>query len=81
MFQAYQESLEKGGVLSKRISTKCSRQSHTRAGEILREAKDGEYGTIAMGRRGLSKVYEFLMGRVTKKVLSRAEGFAVWIVP
>jgi len=34
-----------------------------------------------MGRRGLSKVREFLMGRVTSKVLSRAEGFAVWIVP
>ena len=81
MFQAYQESLEKAGVLPARISTKYSRQSHTRAGEILREAKDGDYGTIAMGRRGLSKVREFLMGRVTNKVLSRAEGFAVWIVP
>jgi nucleotide-binding universal stress UspA family protein len=34
-----------------------------------------------MGRRGLSKVREFLMGRVSKKVLDRGEGFAVWIVP
>jgi len=81
MLQAYQERLEKAGVLSARISTKYARQSHTRAGEILREAKDGDYGTIVMGRRGLSKVREFLMGRVTNKVLSRAEGFAVWIVP
>ena len=81
MFQAYQESLEKAGVLPARISTKYTRQSHTRAGEILREAKDGDYGTIVMGRRGLSKVHEFLMGRVTSKLLSRAEGFAVWIVP
>ena len=81
MFRAYQESLEKAGVLAARISTKYTQQSHTRAGEILREAKDGDYGTIVMGRRGLSKVHEFLMGRVTNKVLSRAEGFAVWIVP
>jgi nucleotide-binding universal stress UspA family protein len=55
--------------------------SYTRAGDILKEAKDGGYGTIVMGRRGLSKVHEFLMGRVTNKVLHRAEGFAVWIVP
>jgi len=40
-----------------------------------------EYVLIVMGRRGLSKVHEFLMGRVTNKVLSRAEGLAVWIVP
>ena len=81
MFQAYQESLEKAGVVPARILTKYTRQSHTRAGEILREAKDGDYGTIVMGRRGLSKVHEFLMGRVTNKVLSRAEGFALWLVP
>jgi nucleotide-binding universal stress UspA family protein len=81
IFRAYQESLEKAGVAPTRISTKYTQQSHTRAGEILREAKDGDYGTIVMGRRGLSKVHEFLMGRVTNKVLSRAEGFAVWIVP
>ncbi|MEE8620893.1 MAG: universal stress protein [Syntrophobacteria bacterium] len=48
---------------------------------MLTEAQEGEYGTIVMGRRGLSKVREFLMGRVTNKVLHRAEGFAVWIVP
>jgi nucleotide-binding universal stress UspA family protein len=81
MFQAYQASLEQAGVLPARISTKYTRQSHTRAGDILREAKEGDYGTIVMGRRGLSKVHEFLMGRVTNKVLSRAAGFAVWIVP
>ena len=81
MFRAYRESLEKAGVLPARISTKHSQQSYTRAGEILREARNGDYGTIVMGRRGLSKVHEFIMGRVTNKVLNRAEGFAVWIVP
>ena len=49
--------------------------------EAKKEAQEGNYGTIVMGRRGLSRVYEFLMGRVANNVLSRAEGFAVWIVP
>ena len=50
------------------------------ARDIIEEAKKG-YDAVVMGRRGLSRVYEFLMGRVTNNVLSRAEGFAVWIVP
>ncbi|MGB6375193.1 MAG: universal stress protein [Syntrophobacteria bacterium] len=81
MFRSYKESLEKAGVAPARISSKVIMHSSSRAGDIVKEAKDGGYGTIVMGRRGLSKVREFLMGRVTNKVLDRAEGFAVWIVP
>ena len=81
MFRSYKESLEKAGVAPARISSKVIMHSSSRAGDIVKEAKDGRYGTIVMGRRGLSKVREFLMGRVTNKVLDRAEGFAVWIVP
>jgi nucleotide-binding universal stress UspA family protein len=81
MFRSCKESLEKAGVAPARIASKVIMQSTSRAGDIVKEAKDGRYGTIVMGRRGLSKVREFLMGRVTNKVLDRAEGFAVWIVP
>ena len=81
MFRSYKNILEKAGVVSDRISSKSILHSTSRAGDILKEAREGGYGTIVMGRRGLSKVREFLMGRVTSKVLSRAEGFAVWIVP
>jgi len=81
MFRSYKDILEKAGVVSDRIFSKSILHSTSRAGDILKEAKEGGYGTIVMGRRGLSKVREFLMGRVTSKVLSRAEGFAVWIVP
>lgn len=81
MFKTYKNLLEKAGVGAERISTKRIAQSQTRAGDILREAEEGGYGTIVMGRRGLSKVRQFLMGRVANKVLHRAERFAVWIVP
>ena len=81
MTRYYKERLEKAGVKGSRISTQVNLHSSSRAKDILTEAREGEYGTIVMGRRGLSKVREFLMGRVTSKVLHRAEGFAVWIVP
>ena len=81
MVRYYRERLEKAGVESSRISTQVNLHSSSRAKDILTEAQEGVYGTIVMGRRGLSKIHEFLLGRVTNKVLHRAESFAVWIVP
>jgi nucleotide-binding universal stress UspA family protein len=81
MFASYKRRLERAGVKSNLISSKYTLQSRTRAGDILKQAKEGNCGTIVMGRRGLSKVHEFFLGRVTTKVLHRAERFALWIVP
>ena len=81
MFRSYKDILIQSGVDEDRISTKAVLHSTSRSGDILQQAKQGGFGTIVMGRRGLSKVREFLMGRVTNKVLNRAEGFALWIVP
>lgn len=52
----------------------------TRAGGIVQAAREGDYGTIVMGRRGLTVVQEFLMGRVSRKVLHMGSEQAVWIV-
>jgi nucleotide-binding universal stress UspA family protein len=46
----------------------------------LEEARNNGYGTIVMGRRGISGVQEFFMGSVSSKVLQNATGMAVWIV-
>ena len=81
MLASYRRRLERAGVNASRISSKYTLQSRSRAGDILKEAKEGSYGTIVMGRRGLTRVHEFLMGRVTTKVLHRAADFALWIVP
>lgn len=81
MFRFYKANLERAGVDGARISTRVNLDSASRAMDILQEANEGGYSTIVMGRRGLSKVREFLLGRVTNKVLQRAEKFALWIVP
>jgi nucleotide-binding universal stress UspA family protein len=81
MFDTYRRRLEKAGVEARGISSKYTLQSRSRSGDILKEAKEGDFGTIVMGRRGLSRVHEFPLGRVTTKVLNRADLFALWIVP
>ena len=75
-----EEMLVKAGVSESQISKKIIDGSRSAASDILEEARNNEYGTIVMGRRGISGVQEFFMGSVSSKVLQNATGMAVWIV-
>ncbi|MGD8371272.1 MAG: universal stress protein [Syntrophobacterales bacterium] len=72
--------LERAGLNRERISTKIRSGAASRAEAIVEEARNSGCGTIVMGRRGLSRVKEFFMGRVSKKVLQLAKWTAVWVV-
>ena len=68
------------GISEDRISIKIVEGSRSPANDIISEAKSGGYGTIVLGRRGISLLKEFFMGSVTSKVIQQGEGFAVWII-
>jgi nucleotide-binding universal stress UspA family protein len=68
------------GFSEDRISVKVIGGTRSPADDIVNQAKAGGYGTIALGRRGISMVKEFFMGSVTSKVLQKSDGLAVWIV-
>ena len=53
----------------------------SRAKALIDEAKNTNCGSIIVGRRGISQVEDFNIGRVCQKVLHRAKDIAVWIVP
>ena len=72
--------LEKAGLRPDQISTKTASGVASRAKAIVEEAKNGGYGTIVVGRRGLSRVEEFFMGSVSSKVMQLAREMAVWVV-
>jgi nucleotide-binding universal stress UspA family protein len=72
--------LEKVGFSRDRVTTKIVTGASSRAKTIVEEAKAGGYGTIVVGRRGLSRVEEFFMGRVSSKVIQLAKEMAVWVV-
>jgi len=74
------EILLKAGLNEEQITTKVIEGSRSAADDILKEAQDNDYGTIVLGRRGLSAVKEFFMGSVTGSVLNRAVSLAIWIV-
>ncbi|MFO7666185.1 MAG: universal stress protein [Desulfobacterales bacterium] len=72
--------LVSAGLDSANIYGRILTEKPSRAGTIIAEAKAGGFGTIIVGRRGLSAVEEFFVGRVSRKVLHMAKKMAVWVV-
>ena len=68
------------GFKANRLSTKIITGVSSRADAIVREAKQEDYGTIVLGRRGITRVREFFIGRVTNKVIHLGRDRTVWII-
>ncbi|NLW81207.1 MAG: universal stress protein [Desulfovibrionales bacterium] len=50
------------------------------ARDILQYQLAGGYGTLVIGRRGVSRAEEFLFGSVTTKITHLAKDCTVWVV-
>lgn len=50
-------------------------------GQVLMDAqREGGYGTVVVGRRGMTKAEEFLFGSVSSTVVHQATDCCVWVV-
>ena len=74
------EMLIENGLNNEQIATRIVNGSRNPADDILKEARSKEYGTIVLGRRGLSGVKAFVFGSVTKKIMRQSAGLSIWIV-
>jgi len=79
-FDEAKSLLLKSGFEAEQISTKIITGAYSRAMAIVQEAEKRDYGTIVVGRKGLSKVRRFIIGRVSNKVIQLARKRAVWVV-
>ena len=68
------------GLETDKVSTKITEKAISRAGAIADRAKQEDFGTIVMGRRGHSRVRDFFIGRVTNKVIHMARDRTVWVI-
>jgi nucleotide-binding universal stress UspA family protein len=80
LFSDVKEKLVLAGFDETRIAEKIVTGVYSRAGAIVEAAEAGDYGAIVMGRKGLSRVQEFFMGRVSVKVIQGGRKFTVWMV-
>ena len=82
------EALEKArdvlidsGIDSSAISIKVvEAKKSSIASEIMKVQEEGGFGTVAVGRRGVTKEEEFLFGSVSNKVVHYARNCTVWVV-
>jgi len=79
MVQA-KERLMESGISESKIISKIVTGVNSRAGALIDEAKSSNCGTIMIGRKGISQVEEFNIGRVSNKVIHQARDMAVWVV-
>ncbi|MEM5790104.1 MAG: universal stress protein, partial [Syntrophobacteraceae bacterium] len=79
-FEKAKSLLTAGGIDSGRISRKVAQGGGNSGNTIIEEAEALGFDTIVLGRRGISRVEEFLMGRVSNKVIQLAKEMNVWVV-
>jgi nucleotide-binding universal stress UspA family protein len=68
------------GFKPDQVSTEIITGAYSRARALTEKARQEDYGTIVMGRRGHSRVRDFFIGRVTNKVIHLARDRTVWVI-
>jgi nucleotide-binding universal stress UspA family protein len=71
--------LQAAGYASGTIQSEIITDADSRAKAIVEMAAEKKIDTIVLGRRGISRVQEFAMGRVSSKVLHLGRQFTIWL--
>ncbi len=80
MFDEAIKVLVKLGIAPENVYTTFAVESDSIANLILQHAKRLKCSTIVVGRRGLGRVKEILLGSTSSTVVRSARGHTVWVV-
>lgn len=73
--------LVKNGVPEECVSTRSiDLEKGSIADAIIAYGREEDFGTLVVGRRGVSKSEEVMFGSVSKRVVTHAKDCAVWVV-
>ncbi|NPB10036.1 MAG: universal stress protein [Thermodesulfobacteria bacterium] len=79
-FARVQEMFLENGFSLDQVRVKVKTSPFGAAGAIISEAREGEYGTVVVGRRGRGGFAGLLLGSVSSKVLFNLHQRTVWVV-
>ncbi len=70
------------GINQTQISTRSyvTSQAETISAAIRAVQRQGEFATVVVGKRGVSKAEEFLFGSISNAMAQSCDTFTVWIV-
>lgn len=68
------------GIEPQRVTTSVQLAAVGVAADLLHEARKGLYDAIVIGRRGLGRLEQLIMGSVSTTILEKCDDVPVWIV-
>ncbi len=75
------QTLAGAGIGEEVITSECRMAEHrTISQAILAVQAEGNYGTVVVGKRGVSKAEEFLFGSISNALLHHGRDIAIWVV-
>lgn len=74
------EEMVRAGMPEENIGERVIRTTTGLAKDIVFEAQNGLFDALVIGRRGLGRVQEMLMGSISRQVVDLAKSIPVWIV-
>lgn len=74
------KALVKERIPEDSIKTRLETKSMGVAGSILKIARNQNYNSIMIGRRGISRTKQLFFGSVSNKIIQQAQNMAVWVV-
>jgi nucleotide-binding universal stress UspA family protein len=79
--QKNQVILQEAGIDKQLITTMYRLADHATISQaILDTQTEGKYGTIIVGKRGVSKAEEFLFGSISSALVHNSKDCTVWVV-
>ncbi|MFO7885040.1 MAG: universal stress protein [Desulfobacteraceae bacterium] len=80
LFEDSKTFLRNAGFPVSQVSCEIINAPKNFSENIIEKAKQGNYGTIVIGRRDLSRIKQFFTGRVGDKIFQLADNLIIWII-
>jgi len=74
------ERLRRNGIGTDQVTTEIKISTTNPAAEVLNIARKGMFDALVLGRRGVSKIEELIMGSVSSTLFEKCHDVPVWII-
>jgi len=74
------DRLQRNGIGSDQVTTEVKISMTNPAAEVLNLARKGLFDALVLGRRGVSKLEELIMGSVSSTLFEKCRDVPIWIV-
>jgi nucleotide-binding universal stress UspA family protein len=72
--------LERNGFTPEQLTSEVKISTTTPAAEVLNVARKGMFDALVLGRRGVSKLEELIMGSVSNTMFEKCRDVPIWVV-